>query len=76
MPDTMLDQATRALLPYIKFSESGDPYSTQEAAARAALMAIREPTDAFIERISPHSDGLDARQLWNRMIDAVLVVGV
>ena len=67
--DTMLDKVAMAIMEV-------DPFSLNErqcrAFARAAVEAMREPTDAMVDAGEIYSDGNAAWRGWQAMIDAAL----
>lgn len=65
---SMLDRVARAI-------EAADNGSSPELLARAAIEAMREPSEAIVDAaIRATSDGRGNRQrrLWEAMIDAAL----
>jgi hypothetical protein len=81
----MVDRLARALLtqliaddgPGVMFSDditsvTLDGLFDVAALARAALEAIREPTDDIVAMRPPFVSPKDARQWWTAMIDAML----
>ena len=84
MANEMIDRVARVLFPAYYYEDGskelehpGNEFGriVAEHSARAAIAAMREPTDAMVMAITPlHSPALNERvkEDWRTMIDAAL----
>ena len=70
MTDTMIEQVARALLVADRSAITPDYYQRM---ARAAIEAMREPTEAMLDAgVNFRERNARTEQIWQAMIDAAL----
>jgi len=67
------DRAGRQALTGIPWEQLGSASRVRWLEdAKAAILALKQPTPAFLERAAPRGDAANASQMWQHMIDAAL----
>jgi hypothetical protein len=70
MPDSMIERVARALLVADRSAITPDYYQRM---ARAAIEAMREPTEAMLDAgVNFRERNARTEQIWQAMIDAAL----
>lgn len=76
MSNGMIERVARAMYDYATGSDVGWPMTNPtpwRKAARAAIEAMREPTDAMVTQCTDTGHTRDdARAVWQRMVDEAL----